>query len=117
MSNSDKIDGKVFPDSLYVGTSQQVADNVMHYTRDGLLAFLAWHDTVCPKAKGYCHHERLNVIAYLCHCIGLRPADLLGVGKELIEYDLACPGCGHLEARALRQVFTQDKANEQAGPS
>jgi hypothetical protein len=105
VNDSDKSSDKVFPAALYAGTPQQVADQVMHYTRDGLLAFLAWHDTVCKKSRGYCHHERKNVIAYLCHCMGIRPADLIDVGSELAQYDRDCPGCAHIEAWSARAAF------------
>jgi hypothetical protein len=52
-----------------------------------------------------CLNNRINFIAWLCHCIGIKPKDLAQVSIELEIYDRECrdKDCGHdiLEAEFL----------------
>jgi|GEM_PF-1503104 hypothetical protein len=64
---------------------------IMSEVRDKLLGFLEAHRLVCPKGTQCAEAE--NMMAYLCHSLGLRGPRLLKVNDLLQEYDQRCPGC------------------------
>jgi putative phage-type endonuclease len=69
--------------------------------RDALLAYIGDHETGCTttgRPGSACWGERANIIAYLCHAIGVRgPRLYQDVARLLAEYDAHCrdPHCKH----------------------
>lgn len=65
--------------------------------RDAILSYIADHEREgcqnSPTPGAACWVERANIIAFLCHSLGLRSVNLQRVLAECAQYDRACPGC------------------------
>src|SRR5581483_4544711 len=71
-------------------------ERTMAEARDKLLAFLRAHQQTCPQGQRC--REDCNVIAFLCHALGIRGERLLQVNELVLDYDRRCPGCSSCAA-------------------
>ncbi len=71
--------------------ADESAQLLMAEVRDKLLAFLRAHQQTCPQGERC--REDCNIIAFLCHALGIRGERLLQVNELVLDYDRRCPGC------------------------
>jgi hypothetical protein len=90
MLNNDAPDYGIDPQAL------------MSEIRRRMLAFLAQHKATCTQGENCGEAE--NMIAFLCHGLGVRGPGLLKVNVLLRDYDLACPGCDACKASRAAQT-------------
>lgn len=66
----------------------------MEELRDQIVALVHAHEAR-HHAGDTCADVRLSCIAYIAHCLGLKPdaAGMAALGKHMLQYDLNCP-CG-----------------------
>ena len=57
--------------------------------KSSALDALALHEPDCPArdAEGRCWKERENVVAYIAHALGMKPAQLISAAKVLVRYN------------------------------
>ena len=66
-------------------TPEKIRDIVYDYSRE--------HESTCPGDGQPCWTDRCNLIAYLCHTLGVRSEHMPTMLKYLAEYDRLCLGC------------------------
>ena len=81
--------------------ADESAQLLMAEVRDKLLAFLRAHQQTCPQGQRC--REDCNVIAFLCHALGIRGERLLQVNELVLDYDRRCPGCSSCAAHQAAQ--------------